>query len=58
MSPAPVLDDAAVVVTWIDGLEETYHGSTRLSDGVLHVYDHQQTYHIPLANVRFWTKPS
>lgn len=55
-----ITDTAVVCVTWMDGISETYHGQTRVHDGVLHVYTAsplESDIHIPLANIRYWTKP-
>lgn len=46
-----------IVITWMDGTRETYSGESRVYEGVLHIYSPEQTVHIPLANVRHWTKP-
>ena len=43
-----------VTVVWIDGNTETYEGTTRVFEGVLHVYDRDGAIHIPLANIRYW----
>jgi hypothetical protein len=42
-----------VTVHWIDGTSETYQGTTRVFEGVLHIYGHTAV-HIPLANIRYW----
>jgi hypothetical protein len=52
-----ITETATVVVTWMDGVTETYDGQTRVHDGVLHIYGSGEVMHIPLANIRYWTKP-
>ena len=53
-----------VVVTWMDGLEKEYvdFPQTRVSDGVLHIYEYtgvvrspKAQWHLPTANIRVWT---
>lgn len=56
------MQNERVLVTWLDGNQEEYCGETRVTDGVLHVYAYTGTvltgeYHIPLVNIRVWTKP-
>jgi hypothetical protein len=52
-----ITDTGFVEVTWMDGTTVTYEGRTHVNEGVLHIYDVQQTLHIPLANIRYWKKP-
>ncbi len=51
-----------ILVTWLDGIQATYRGETKVSDGVLHIYEYNNSvliaeWHLPVANIRHWTKP-
>jgi hypothetical protein len=47
-------DTRTVIVTWNDGLTDTYEGMTRVFEGVLHVYTAERVLHIPLTSIRYW----
>lgn len=52
---------AAIIVTWMDGLRETYHAeSYRVADGELVITEdgsyarRRDERHFPLCNIRTW----